>query len=152
MRLSAEGLNLIKQSEGFRGQTYMDAAGYPTIGYGHRLVHPECFPHGIDQAQAEALLRMDAQVAELAVARLVKVPLSQGQFDALVDFVFNLGAGRLAASTLLNLLNEGNFQAASEELLRWDHAGGREVEGLKDRRLAEFNLWKGFPSSVTHAA
>jgi lysozyme len=81
------------------------------------------------------------RTAEAAVARLVKVPLTQGQFDALVDFVFNLGAGRLATSTLLRYLNEGKYDAAAWQLLAWDHAGSREIASLKNRREAEFKLW-----------
>ena len=101
MRLSAAGLELLKKSEGFRGRTYLDAAGHPTIGYGHRLVDPETYPGGVSEAEGEAMLLHDVGEAEQAVNRLVKVALTQGQFDALVDFVFNLGAERLACSTLL---------------------------------------------------
>ena len=59
MQFSAAGLELLKQSEGFRNRTYLDVAGFPTIGYGHRLVHPECFPNGIDEAQAARILAGD---------------------------------------------------------------------------------------------
>jgi len=89
------------------------------------------------------LRQADVAVAEASVQRLVKVPLSQGQFDALVDFVFNLGAGRLASSTLLRDLNAGQYEAAGQQLLLWDHSGGVEVEGLKARREAELALWNG---------
>lgn len=143
MKLSAEGLQLLKQSEGFRSRTYLDVAGHPTIAYGHRLVHPEYFPDGVTSAQGEELLLRDVAEAESAVERLVKVPLTQGQFDALVDFVFNLGEGQLAASTLLRELNGGSYEAAAGQLLRWDHAGDVEVASLKLRREAEFRLWKG---------
>src|ERR1700733_503620 len=137
MQLSADGLDLIKKSEGFRGQVYRDVAGFPTIGYGHLIKPGETFPNGITEPQAAAILAGDVQQAEQAVARLVKVGLTQGQFDALVDFCFNLGAGRLAGSTLLRELNVGNYQAAGEQLLAWDHAGGVVVAGLKVRREAE---------------
>jgi lysozyme len=86
MKLSAAGLELLKRSEGFRGQTYLDVNGFPTIGYGHRLLHPESFADGIDMAQAAEILVSDVRDAEQAVTRLVKVALTQGQFDALVDF------------------------------------------------------------------
>ncbi len=141
MKLSVEGLELLKRSEGFRSRTYPDVNGFPTIGYGHRLLHPESFPKGIDEAQGSEILVSDVRDAEQAVARLVKVPLTQGQFDALVDFCFNLGAGRLASSTLLKVLNGGRYEAAAEQLLRWDLAGGQENAGLKARREAEFALW-----------
>ena len=141
MHLSAAGLNLLKKSEGFRSRSYLDVNGFPTIGYGHRLLHPESFPRGIDEAQAAEILVSDVRDAEQAVARLVKVPLTQGQFDALVDFCFNLGAGRLASSTLLKILNAGRHSDAAEQLLRWDIAAGQENAGLKARREAELALW-----------
>jgi hypothetical protein len=76
-QLSAEGLDLIKRFEGFRGQRYIDAAGFPTIGYGHRIVPPESFPNGVSEAQAANLLVEDVSAAELAIGRLVKVALTQ---------------------------------------------------------------------------
>ena len=141
MELSLEGLELLKRSEGFRGRTYMDVNGLPTIGYGHRLLNPQSFPEGLGEPEAAEILKADVRNAEQAVARLVKVPLTQGQFDALVDFCFNLGAGRLASSTLLKVLNGGRYEAAAEQLLRWDVAGGEENVGLRVRRRAEFALW-----------
>jgi len=141
MQLSTAGLELLKRCEGFRSHTYNDLNGFPTIGYGHRLLKAESFPDGIDERKATAMLMADVREAEQAVARLVKVPLSQGQFDALADFCFNLGAGRLSSSTLLNALNAGRYADAAEQLLRWDIAGGHENAGLKARRAAEFALW-----------
>jgi lysozyme len=141
MQLSAAGMELLKKSEGYRNRVYMDVARFPTIGYGHRLLHPESFPNGIDEAQAANLLASDVRNAEQAVERLVKVTLTQGQFDALVDFCFNLGAGRLASSTLLKDLNRGRYDDAAEQLLLWDHAGREENAGLKARREAEAELW-----------
>jgi lysozyme len=121
----------------------MDAAGLPTIGYGHRVTPAESFPGGIDEAQASAMLTKDVLEAEREVARLVRVLLTQGQFDALVDFCFNLGVGRLAASSLLRELNAGQHAAAGKQLLRWDYAGGEVNAGLKARRESEFQLWTG---------
>jgi len=152
MRLSSAGLELLRKSEGFRNQAYRDVTGVATIGYGHRLLPGESFPGGLDQPQAEELLMSDVRHAEDAVGRLVRVPLTQGQFDALVDFVFNLGAGRLAASTLLIDLNAERYDIAAEQLLRWDHAGGSEVAGLKVRREAEFQLWSGIETHGQAAA
>jgi lysozyme len=142
MQFSNAGMELLKQSEGFRSRVYLDAAGFPTIGYGHRLLNPDSFPNGIDEPQATNLLLCDVRDAEQAVARLVKVPLTQGQYDALVDFVYNLGSGRLASSTLLKFLNAGNYDAAVEQLLLWDHAGNQEIAGLQARREAEAELWR----------
>lgn len=141
MQLSTAGLDLLKRSEGFSNHTYNDVNGFATIGYGHKLQKGESFPDGIDEQKATSMLITDVRAAEQAVARLVKVPLSQGQFDALVDFCFNLGAGRLSSSTLLKVLNSGRYEDAAEQLLRWDIAGGQENAGLKARRLAELALW-----------
>ena len=141
MQLSAAGLELVKRSEGFRSRTYLDLAGIPSIGYGHRVLATESFPNGIDEAEGAELLARDLCIAEQAVQRLVRVALAQGQFDALVDFCFNLGQGRLAASSLLQDLNMGRYDAAAVQLLRWDHAGNQENAGLKARREAEFYLW-----------
>ena len=141
MHLSPEGLNLIKQSEGFRSRTYLDAAGFPSIGYGHRLLPHESFAEGITEAQAAEILAGDVHQAEEAVQRLVKVALTQGQFDALTDFCFNLGSGRLASSTLLKSLNAGRYDDARAQLLRWNEAGGEVRCGLAARRQAEFQLW-----------
>lgn len=143
MKLSAAGLALLKKSEGFRSQVYNDVAAFATIGFGHRLTAHELFPQGVTLNQALEILDADVAIAETAVERLVTVPLTQGQFDALVDFVFNLGGGRLESSTLLHLLNAGQNDQAAEQLLLWDHAGHKEVEGLKRRREAEYQLWKG---------
>jgi len=146
MQLSAAGLELIKRSEGFRSHTYLDVAGFATIGYGHRLLPGEFFPDGISQALAEQILAGDVHQSEQAVLRLVKVALTQGQFDALVDFCFNLGAGKLSTSTLLKDLNAGQYEAARGQLLRWDHVGTQENAGLKARREAEFQLWGSEPA------
>lgn len=151
MELSGAGLALLKQSEGFRGKVYLDVNGLPTIGYGHRLLHPESFPNGITEQQATEILASDVRESELAVHRLVRVPLAQGQFDALVDFCFNLGSSRLAASTLLADLNTGRYSAAAEQLLLWDHAGDRECAALRARREAEFHLWHQNPAKYPPA-
>jgi lysozyme len=143
MQLSAEGLDLIKKSEGFRDRVYLDVAGFPTIGYGHLIKPHESFPNGISEPQAAAILSSDVQSAEQSVARLVKVALTQGQFDALVDFCFNLGVARLAGSTLLRELNADDYQAAARQFLAWDHADGVVVAGLQARREAELKLWTG---------
>lgn len=152
MRLSNAGLNLIKQSEGFRATTYLDSAGRPTIGYGHKLRPGGSFPNGVTRAQAEQLLIADVATACGAVEQLVHVPLTQGQYDALVDFCFNLGRGRLASSTLLRDLNAGDYHAARHQLLLWDHAGGQAMPALQSRRQAEFTLWGGVSSESQPAS
>jgi len=149
MNLSAMGLELVKRAEGFRSMLYTDVAGFPTIGYGHRVKPSESFAAGIGEPEAAVILAADLAEAERAVIRLVRVPLAQGQFDALVDFCFNLGEGRLATSSLLVELNAGRYEAAGRQLLSWDHAGGQVIAGLKARRQAELELWT---SSTAQAA
>jgi lysozyme len=141
MHLSSFGLRIITQFEGFRPDTYLDSTGLSTIGYGHKLLPGESYPAGLTEPVARLLLARDAEAAERAVARFVRIPLTQGQFDALVDFVFNLGAGRLATSTLLCQLNHGNIGAAALEFVKWDHCGTRENACLKTRREAEMRLF-----------
>lgn len=141
MEISVNGLLLLKQAEGFKSRVYKDVAGLPTIGYGHKLRPDESFSDGVTQDQASLILQGDLREVEAQVAKLVTVPLTQGQFDALVDFTYNLGAGRLQHSTLLSLLNQGHYESAANGLLKWDHSGSVEVEGLKVRREAEYKLW-----------
>lgn len=107
-----------------------------TIGVGH--TGPEV-RYGLQwtQDQADAQLIADVAGAVASVTRLVKTPLTQAEFDALVDFVFNLGSGQFAGSTMLKLLNAGNHAAAANEFQKWDMAGGEHVAGLLRRRLAE---------------
>ena len=146
--LSNRGAQFIGRFEGFRANLYNDAAGHCTIGYGH-LVHrgacngsePPEFTRGISEEDAGKLLRKDAQSAADAVHRMVKVPLNQQQFDALVSFVYNLGAGAFQTSTLLKDINAGNFGAVPGELGKWTHAGGRVLPGLVTRRQAEGRLF-----------
>lgn len=139
-----QGLDLIKRFEGFESEIYLDAAGLPTIGYGHLLRPGEhkMFADGISEAAGEALLIKDVGVAERAVLRLIKVPLTDGQFDALVSFTFNLGSGALQRSTLRRKVNREEHEEVPAELMRWVWAGGRKLKGLVQRRKAEILLYK----------
>jgi lysozyme len=133
---SGSGLKLTEQFEACRLIGYADVKGVPTGGYGH--TGPEVYVGmQITQLQAEQWLLQDVQHAVNAVNALVTVPLTQGEFDALCDFTFNCGAGALASSTLLRLLNNGDYQGAAEQFERWDLAGGQVVAGLLRRRQAE---------------
>lgn len=143
MKTSQAGIDLIKRSEGLKLKPYADPAGFQTIGYGHKIRAHEDFSAGITAEQAELILADDVKVAEFNVSRLVKVQVTQGQFDALVDFTFNLGAGRLERSHLLELLNEGKQDEAALQLRLWVHAGEAVLPGLVTRRAAEYELWKG---------
>jgi lysozyme len=146
--ITQAGLDLIKQFEGFSPTVYICPAGYPTIGYGH-VVKPqewEKFSSGITPEQAETLLCQDVQTAEYAVLRLITVPLTDGQFDALVSFTFNLGAGALQRSTLRRKVNRWDHAAVPAEFMKWVWAGGRKLEGLVGRREAEAALYANPPS------
>ena len=139
--ITQNGLDLIKRFEGFSRTVYLCPAGYPTIGYGHVVKDNEDFSAGIDEAQAEELLRQDAQIAERAVLRLINVPLTDGQFDALVSFTYNLGGGALQRSTLRRKINREEHAEVPEQFMRWVWAGGRKLKGLVRRRAAESDLY-----------
>ncbi len=140
MQPSQNAYNLVKASEGLRLTAYQDSAGILTIGWGSTMgVTPGM---QITEDQAEARLERDMANAAAAVNRLVTVPLNQNQFDALVDFVFNLGQGALAGSTLLRMLNGGGYMAAAGQFDRWVHAGDRVLPGLVKRRAAERQLFE----------
>jgi lysozyme len=137
---SKTGLALTEQFEGCRLTAYQDQVGVWTIGYGH--TGPDVTPGlTITQQQAEDLLASDVSSAASAVNNFVTVQLTQNEFDALVDFVFNLGSGAFAKSTLLRSLNAGQFATAAAQFDEWDHAGGAVVAGLLRRRQAETNLF-----------
>jgi lysozyme len=138
---SDQGLALTEQFEGLRLTAYQDSVGVWTIGYGHTGldVQPGLT---ITQEQAGALLLQDVAGAVAAVNRLVTVPLTQNQFDALVDFTFNEGQGNLASSTLLRELNAGNTAGAAVQFLVWVYAGGVKLPGLVTRRQAEADLFQ----------
>ena len=141
-RVNQAGLELIKRWEGFQPRAYLCPAGQPTIGYGHKLLPGESYPEGVSQDQAEALLRADLAQAEEAVSQLARVPLADNQFAALVSFAFNLGAGNLARSSLLRLLNAGDHAGAAAQFARWHYPGGQALPGLKARRQAEAELFR----------
>lgn len=138
-RTSNLGIKLIKEHEGLRLVAYQDPVGVWTIGWGHTAnVTPGAF---INHEIAHTLLFQDVQTAEDCIHRHVKVPLTQSMFDSLVSFVFNLGCGNFRGSTLLSLLNNGNYAAAADQLPRWVFAGGRQLPGLVRRRAMEQGLF-----------
>ena len=141
MQYSKQGVALTERFEGVRLTAYQDQVGVWTIGYGHtRGVRPG---DTCTLEQAQAWLLEDIAICEQDVNTHVKVPLTQGEFDALVDFAFNLGCASLNGSTLLRLLNAGDYHGAAAEFERWDHAGGKAVAGLLRRRQAEEAEFKG---------
>lgn len=143
MHTSQKGLDLIKSFEGLRLSAYKDVVGVVTIGYG--TTSGVKMGDTITKERAEELLRDDVKRFEDQVLRLVKVPLTQGQFDALVSFTYNLGAANLGNSTLLRLLNAGDYKGAAAQFDRWTKAGGKELPGLVKRRAAERALFEGKP-------
>jgi len=134
-------IDLVKASEGCRLTAYRDSVGVLTVGYGSTGGITE--GQTITQQQAEDMLVDDLDAAADGVRSLVTVPLTQGQFDALCDFVFNLGEGRLRDSTLLRLLNEGRYSEAAAQFRFWVMAGGHPLPGLVTRRAAERAMFEG---------
>lgn len=138
LQYSKSGLALTERFEGCRLEAYPDpgTGDEPwTIGFGHtRGVFPGMV---CTEEQAVAFLQQDVAFAVNAVNELVQVQLNQDEFDALVDFVFNIGTTAFRCSTLLRLLNAGDIAGASEQFARWDIAGGHVMAGLLNRRLAE---------------
>lgn len=139
MKISAAGIALIKRFEGFSATPYRCPAGYRTIGYGH-LARAHT-PQQVSEAEAEELLRGDVRLAEAAVARLITRPLRQHQFDALVSFTFNLGAGALQRSRLRRVINRGADSEAPREFMRWIYAQNRPLPGLIARRIEEARIY-----------
>ena len=138
--MKVHNIDIIKKHEGLRLEAYMPTPNDVwTIGYGH--THTTKQGMKITAGQAESLLRKDITWVEKAVNKLVVVPLTQNQFDALSSLVFNIGEGAFAASTLLRYLNKGRYQEAAAEFMRWIHAGGKRLDGLIRRRRAEQELF-----------
>jgi lysozyme len=139
MNVSPIGRAWTAHSEGCRLTAYPDN-GACSIGYGHRGV-----PEGTiwTQEQAEAALDADLGHACGVIADAVMVDLTQGQIDALADFIFNEGEGRFKGSTLLRVLNFGEYARVPDELRRWKYAAGVVNQGLQARREGEVVLWNG---------
>lgn len=142
MHISAQGVALIQQFEGFSQHLYRCPAGYLTIGFGHVVRREEVFAQkGMTRQEAATLLMRDVAAAERALGRLVTVPLTQGQWDALTSFIFNLGAGAFQRSTLRRKINRSEHGEVPQELQKWVWAGGRKLRGLVHRRVAEAALY-----------
>lgn len=136
MKVSQSGLEFTQDMEGTRYYGYLDPVGIPTAGVGHTGSDVEVGKQ-YSQEQVAKWLADDMKEAEDAVNRLVKVPLTQNQFDALADFAYNAGGGNLAKSTLLKKLNAGDYQGAANEFEKWVYAGGKILPGLVKRRKLE---------------
>ena len=144
MEMSKNGLALLKSFEGCELTAYQDSVGVWTIGYGWtQPVNGKPVSKGmtISQDTADSLLCSGVVQYEKGVTGLVKVAVNQNQFDALVDFAYNLGVKALEGSTLLKKLNAGDYQAAADEFPKWNKAGGKVLNGLVKRRAAERSLF-----------
>lgn len=156
MRISERGLDFLKQCEGLRLEVYLDAAGLPTIGYGHLLTKPELtsgkifivgepvrYNEGLTEKQASDLFRQEVREYEDCVTLEVLQSLEQHQFDALVSFAYNVGCSAFENSTLLKRVNEARLSEVPAQLRRWVHCGAKVVQGLVNRREKEVRLWSG---------
>lgn len=147
--ISAAGLGFIQHEEGTVNRAYLDSIGKPTICTGH--TGPEVRLGLVySDAQCAELLRTDANSAAAAVKRTIKVPLYQYEFDALVSFCFNVGNYNCTTSTMFKLINQGRYDEAGPQLLRWRYAGGKDCSvranncyGVYTRRHNEYALWQG---------
>lgn len=139
--ISDRGLEIIKDHEKLRLKAYLPTKNdVPTIGWGH--TSGVKMGMVITKEQAEQFLKEDVAWVERALNRYVKVPLNQNQYDALASWTFNLGARNLLKSTMLKRLNEGNYEEAAKEMLRWDKQKGQVLGGLVRRRREEYELFK----------
>ena len=139
MNIGTKGLEMIKHFEGLELNAYQCAAGVWTIGYGHTKGVQKGMV--ISEDTANEMLVEELNEYESYITGLVTVELNQNQFDAMVSWVYNLGVGNLKASTLLKVLNAGNYAGVPEQMLRWNKAGGKVLEGLTRRRQAEADLF-----------
>lgn len=138
--MKVHNIDIIKKHEGLRLEAYLPTPNDVwTIGYGH--THTTKQGMKITAGQAESLLRKDILWVEKAVNKLVVVPLTQNQFDALSSIVFNIGEGAFSTSTLLRLLNSGDYEGAANQFPRWNKQKGRVLNGLTKRRQEERQLF-----------
>ncbi len=139
-KINDAGLALIKQHEGCKLKAYKDSVGVWTVGYGH--TGSDVYAGlAISQDRAEELLQQDLSKFEAGVEDLVFLDINDNQFSALVCFAYNVGLNNLRHSTLLNLLNDGKFEAAAGQFIRWNKAGGKVLDGLTSRRVDEASLF-----------
>ena len=139
--ISPAGLRLIRLFESFSAIPYICAGGYKSIAYGHLVKPGEAFDLPLSPENGDIILLKDVSVAERAISRLIRVSLTQNQWDALTSWTFNLGSGALQASTLRQVINRGDLDEAPDQIRRWVYAGGRRLNGLVKRREIEARLF-----------
>lgn len=157
MKVSQKCIQQIKQDEGVRNKAYQCPALLWTIGVGHvidpnhakvpfadrkQLPIPTGWDRVLSNDEIDEILRKDLTRFEAGVLRLIKVPMTQGQFDALVSFSFNVGLGNLQNSTLRMKVNRGDYEGAAEQFLVWTKAGGKVLKGLVIRRTHEKEMFE----------
>jgi len=138
-KINQDGLDIIKGCESLRLVPYLCPAGVWTVGWGHTRDVSKGMK--ITEGQAVSFLEQDCTIAAQPIERLVRVPLTDNQFSALVSFIFNLGSRRFERSTLLWKLNRGSYGAVPAELAKWVWGGGKVLPGLVTRRAMEAKLW-----------
>lgn len=144
MKTSEKGIDLLKileEGKGFSSKSYLCPAGKRTIGYGHVILPDDNIIEPITEDQAEDILENDIVIAENAINKYVKVPLTQNQFDALVCFVFNVGKTNFKTSTLLKFINEQLWDKIPKQFMRWVYHDKTLIKGLENRRKIEVRLW-----------
>ena len=137
IRTSEQGVKFIQGYEKFSEISYLDQGGLPTIGWGHLIELGVTYSEPMTRAFGDELFRKDLLSTERSVLRLTQKPLSQHQFDALVSFVFNVGAGAYQRSTLRQMILNNMDSEIPTQFLRWNKVGGRVSRGLTRRRIAE---------------
>ena len=146
MKISSKGLELIKEFEGFSSVAYLCPAKIPTIGYGNTF-----YSDGRKVKLGEQISKTNAlELLELVANKdfadkifpAIKVPVTQNQFDAMCSLAYNIGVGNFSKSTLLKKVNSGDFDGASNEFLKWNKSGGKELLGLTKRRQREYEMFK----------
>ena len=157
MKVSAKCIQQIKLDEGVRSKPYQCPALLWTVGVGHvidptharvpmanrkELPIPPGWDRVLSAEEIDDILRKDLARFESGVLRLIKVPMTQGQFDALVSFSFNVGLGNLQNSTLRMKVNRGDYEGAAEQFLVWTKAGGKVLPGLVKRRTHEKEMFE----------
>lgn len=143
MKCNQSGIDLIKRFEGKKNTVYLDIVGVPTVGYGstHHLTKDDVGKVFSDEKVDERFMH-DLLNVEKCINTICKVALTSNQFSSLCSLVFNIGCTAFSRSTLLRELNKGNYISVPNEILRWNKAGGKVVNGLIARRKAEADLWK----------
>ena len=145
MNVSKRAIEMLKHHEGVRCKPYRDCVGLWTVGVGHLIGDGKSLPdewnRTLSMEEVDALLRKDLARFERGVSKFCPVHLTQGEFDALVSFSFNLGLGVLQRSTLRQKILRGDKSGAAEEILKYNKAGGKIVKGLVNRRNDEYQIF-----------